>query len=208
MELNLEQVQQFFESNKDNTDVKDYLGKLSTPTVEGVKGFLESNEEGKKLFQSLSDAKVTQGIETFKKNNLQKLLDEEIKKRFPEKDPKDIELENIKAELAKIQAEKARESLTNKAIKIANEQKLPLDLVDYFIGDDEEKTTANLTKLKEVFDTYIQSAVDEKLKADGTSIKEGKPSNEITKEQFDKLGYSERAKLANENPELYKKLSR
>lgn len=180
MDLNLEQVQQFLETNKESEDVKTYLGKLSTPNVDGVKGFLESNEEGKKLLQSLSDSKVTQGIESFKKNSLQKLLDEEIKKRFPEKDAKDIELENFKAELAQMKAEKERESLTNKAIKFSNEQKLPLDLVDFFIGEDEGKTTSNLTKLKEVFDKHIQTMVDEKLKESGTNLKDGTKKQTLT----------------------------
>ncbi|WML44082.1 DUF4355 domain-containing protein [Neobacillus sp. PS3-40] len=184
MELNLEQVQSYLETNKENDDVKTYLGKLSTPNTDGVKGFLESNEDGKKLFQSLSDSKVTQGIDSFKKNNLQKLLDDEIKKRFPEKDEKDIQLENIKAELAKIQSEKVRESLTNKAMKIANEQKLPLDLVEYFIGEDEDKTTSNLTKLKSVFENHIQSMVEEKLKESGTNLKDGTKKTVLTLESI------------------------
>jgi hypothetical protein len=194
MDLNLEQVQEFLEANKENGEVKGYLGKLSTPSIEGVKGFLESNDEGKKLFQSLSDAKVTQGIESFKKNNLSKLIDEEVKKRFPEKDEKDIELENIKAELAKMQSEKTRESLTNKAIKFANEQKLPLDLVDYFIGEDEEKTTGNLTKLKEVFDNHLQLLVDEKLKAGGTNLQDGDKPVTLTLEKINGMSEAETLK--------------
>lgn len=195
MELNLEQVQEFLETNKENGDVQAYLGKLSTPNVDGVKGFLESNEEGRKLLQSLSDSKVTQGIESFKKNQLSKLVDEEIKKRFPEKDPKDIELENIKAELARIQSEKVRESLTNKAMKIASDQRLPLDLVQYFIGEDEDKTTSNLTKLKEVFDTHIQAMVDEKLKESGTNLKDGQKKTVLTLEAI--KGMSEEETLKN-----------
>ncbi|WP_226087477.1 DUF4355 domain-containing protein [Mesobacillus sp. S13] len=194
MEVTLEHVQSFLETNKENGDVQAYLGKLSTPTFDGVRGFLESNEDGKKLLQSLSDSKVTQGIESFKKNNLQKLLDEEVKKRFPEKDEKDIELENIKAELARIQSEKVRESLANKAIKYANDQKLPLDLVDFFIGEDEGKTTSNLTKLKEVFDKHIQAMVEEKLKESGTNLKDGTNKTSLTLEAINSMSEEEMLK--------------
>ena len=37
-------------------------------------------------------------------------------------------------------------------------------------------------------------------------LPEGKGTNEITKEQFDKMGYNERAKLYSENKELYNQL--
>jgi hypothetical protein len=195
MELTLEQVQTYLETNKENDDVKTYLGGLSAVSTDKVKGFLEADEDGKKLLQSLSDSKVTQGIETFKKGGMLKLIDEEIKKRFPEKDVKDIELENIKAELARIQSEKVRESLTNKAMKIANENKLPLSLVEYFIGEDEDKTTTNLTNLKSVFDTHIQAMVEEKLKESGTTLKDGTKKTVLTLESI--KGMSEEDMLKN-----------
>lgn len=39
-------------------------------------------------------------------------------------------------------------------------------------------------------------------------LPQGKTTTEITKEQFDKMGYSERAKLYSENKELYQQLSK
>ncbi|MFB6367675.1 DUF4355 domain-containing protein [Paenibacillus elgii] len=38
--------------------------------------------------------------------------------------------------------EKLRERLTSQAIKIASSKNLPLSLVDFFIGADEDSTTA------------------------------------------------------------------
>ncbi|WP_337019954.1 DUF4355 domain-containing protein, partial [Oceanobacillus massiliensis] len=173
--------------------VKAYIEGLSQLTPDGVTAFLEQ-EEGKKLLQPKLDKYFNTGLETWKNNNLSKLIDDEVKTRFPEKDAKDIELEKIRSDLQKMQIEKQRESLTNKAIKIANEQKLPIDLVDYFIGEDEDKTTQNLTRLKEVFDTHLQSAVDEKLKAGGTTIQSGATPTTFTMEQIRTMSESDISK--------------
>ncbi|WP_117161442.1 DUF4355 domain-containing protein [Paraliobacillus sp. X-1268] len=188
--MNLEEIKQYLESNKENEEVKAYIEGLSSVTPDGVTNYLET-EEGKKLLQPKLDSYFNKGLETFKQKSMPKLIDEEIKTRFPEKDEKDIELEKIRSELQTIRSEKQRESLTNKAIKLANEQKLPIDLVDYFIGEDEDKTTQNLTKLKEVFDTHLQSAVDEKLKAGGTNLQGGTQPKTFTREQISSMSHQE-----------------
>ncbi|SKA99368.1 protein of unknown function [Caloramator quimbayensis] len=133
-------------------------------TLDGVKKFLEDSEEGKKLLQSLTDKRVTEGIETFKKNNLEKLIEEEMKKRFPDADPKDAELKKLQAEIEKIKAEALRKDLTNKAIKIATDKKLPVELIDFLIGNDEETTTKNLETLEKSFNSRVEAAVQERLK--------------------------------------------
>jgi uncharacterized membrane-anchored protein YjiN (DUF445 family) len=164
--MELKDIQAFFEANKDNEEVKNYLMGLKQPTPEGVQQFLES-EIGKKLIQPKLDSYFSKGLETWKQNNLEKLIDAEIKKRFPQKDEKDIELEKIKAQLAKMEAEKLRETLINKAIKIANEKKLPLDLIDFLVADNEENTIKNIEKLEQVFSKYIEEIVEERLKGSG-----------------------------------------
>lgn len=125
--------------------------------------YLET-ENGKKFIQPTLDKYHNKSLESWKKNNIENLVNEEIKKRFPEKDEKDVELANVKAELEKMRAEAVRKDLTNKALQIANEKKLPVDLVEYFIGADEKTTTANMGKLEKAFTSAIGAAVDEKLK--------------------------------------------
>jgi len=161
--MNLEEVKRFLEENKENEEVKAYLQGLNKVTVEDVTAFLET-DEGKKLLQPRLDKNFSKGLETWKNNNLEKLIDEEIKKRFPEKDEKDIELEKVRAELEKMKADTLRKELTNKAIKEMTNKSLPIDLVDYIIADNEENTLANVTKLEEVFNNHITTVVEEKLK--------------------------------------------
>jgi NH3-dependent NAD+ synthetase len=64
----------------------------------GIKDFLENSEDGKKLLQSLSDNRVTRGIDTWKQNNLDKLVEEEIGKRFPPETEEKKETSRLGAE--------------------------------------------------------------------------------------------------------------
>lgn len=170
--ITLEAVKKFFTDNKDNEDVKKYLGELSKPTVEGVKGFLDT-EEGKKLIQPRLDQHFTKGLETWKTNNLEKLIDEEVKKRNPAKTPEQIELEKLRKEIEDERKARNREALVNKALKVADEKKLPKGIIDFFIADNEENTLSNLTKLEEEYSKAVQAAVDAKFKEGGRIIDPG-----------------------------------
>jgi len=161
--MEFSEIKAYLETNADNDEVKQYLAELSKPTIDRVEDFLES-EDGKKLLQPKMDSYYSKGLDTWKKNNLEKELDREIKKRFPAKDEKDIELERMRAEFEKMKAEADKEKLRSKALKIATDKKLPSDIVDYFIGDDEDSTVNNLEKVNKIFSQYIQKAVEDKLK--------------------------------------------
>ena len=55
----------------------------------------------------------------------------------------------------------------NVALKAFTDKSLPTDLVDYFLGDDDEKTSANVTKLATAFETYAQTVKTGLLKDNG-----------------------------------------
>lgn len=188
--MELQDIKQFFEENKDNEGVKNYLQELSNPTTDKVQSFLES-EDGKKLLQPKLDAYFTKGLQTFKEKSMPKLIDEEIKQRFPEADPKDVQLKELEAQIKKMQKEKEYETLKNKAFSLASEKKLPINLIDFFIGQDEESTTNNLTKLEQVFNSHLQTAIEEKLKTNGTNLTEG---NSSTSSNLEEMSFEEYAK--------------
>lgn len=66
-----------------------------------------------------------------------------------------------------MKTEKEREVLVNKAIKVANEKHLPLELVDFFIAQNEEATLENVTKFEGVFQQAVQLEVEQRLKGKG-----------------------------------------
>ena len=168
--MDINEVKQFIEENKDNEEVKNYIGGFITS--DRVESFL-NNDDGKKLLQPKLDSYFNKGLETWKTNNIEKLLDAEIKKRFPEKDQKDIELEKVKAELENIKASALRKELMNKALLIADEKKLPKDIVNFFIGVDEETTNKNLEALESVFSKHVETLVQERLKGNSYTPPKG-----------------------------------
>jgi 6-pyruvoyl-tetrahydropterin synthase len=146
---NFEEVKQYFETNKDNDDVKGFVNGFSNLDV--FKNKISTDSDFKKFVDSEKDKHSAKALETWKQNNLSKLIDDEIKKRFPEVDPKDVELKKLQAQIEKMQQDSTKKELTNKALKVATEKKLPTELVDFVVGTDEESTNANLTKLEKIF---------------------------------------------------------
>ncbi|WP_370225279.1 DUF4355 domain-containing protein [Cytobacillus sp.] len=187
--INLEAVKKFLADNKEDEGVKAYLGELSAVSADKVKGFLES-EEGKKLMQPRLDSHFTKGLETWKQNNLEKLIEEEVNKRNPSKTPEQLELEKLRKEIEDEKKARNRESLVNKALKVAKEKSLPDGIIDFFIAEDEENTLSNLSKFEEEYNKAVQSAVATKFKESGRIIDHGMNTNNA--------GGTDIAKLAGE----------
>lgn len=156
----------------------------NTPDFDNyINGHLNANrvskflgtDDGKKLLQPQLDSYFSKGLETWKTNNLEGLVNAKVKELYPDADPKDAELAAMKAEIEKMKAEALRKDLTNKALTIANEKHLPVDLVDYFVGMDEKTTTANMDKLEKAFADALGVAVKEKLKGNSYVPPDGEP---------------------------------
>ena len=130
---------------------------------ERVNAYLDT-DNGKKLMQPRLDRYSNKSLESWKANNLQGLVDAKVKELYPDADPKDIEIQKLQQELAEQKASALKQTLTNKALTVANEKGLPADLVGYFIGDDEDSTMENLSNFEKIYTGAISAKVDEKLK--------------------------------------------
>lgn len=170
--MKLEDIKKYFADNQDQAEVKSYLEELSAVSSDKVKGFLET-DEGKRVLQPHLDKHFTKGLESWKQNNLDKIVEEEVSKRNPQKSPAELEVEKLRKEIEEERKARNRESLVNKALKVADEKQLPKDVIDFFIADDEENTLANLSKLEEVYSKAVQTAVDSKFKEKGRDIEQG-----------------------------------
>lgn len=159
--MNFNEIIESLKGFEGTEEYENYIAGLLT--ADRVNKYL-STDEGKAYVEPIASARFTKGLETWKKNNLQKLVDEKVKELYPEADPKDTELAAVKAELEKMKTESIRKDLTNKALTIANEKGLPVDIIDYFIGGDEEATNTNLGKLEKAFNSALETAVESKLK--------------------------------------------
>ena len=81
------------------------------------------------------------------------------------------EIRELKAQLEQDKAERLKEKLTNVAMKKADELGLPLDLVQHFIGADEDSTNSNLENFNSAFQTALQTQVNSKFKQNGRDVK-------------------------------------
>lgn len=170
--MTLEEIKQFLEENKDSEEVKSYLAGLTKPTPEGVTEFLDT-AEGKKLLQPRLDQHFTKGLETWKEKTLPTLLDDEIKKKFPGETEEQKRLRKLEEELAQERQARVKSELQNKATTIATQKGLPVELVSYFVGQDEDTTVGNLTALETAWQQAIEKAVEGKFKDGGRAPNQG-----------------------------------
>ncbi len=190
--MTLEEVKKFLEENKESEEVKSYLQGLKTVSVEDVKGFLDT-DEGKRFIQPELDRYHNKSLNTWKENNLEKLIEDEVAKRNPEQTEEQKRISALEKELEKRDAEAKRERLRNHALGKAQELNLPTNLIDHFLGDDEAQTDELLQGLKETFDGHIKSSVDAKFKENGRDIS----TAEITKNPIVTESIEEIAAAAN-----------
>lgn len=169
--------------------------------IEGLNKLLASNKE----FQGLFDNKVTGGIENFKKNNLQKLIDAEVLKRTgKDETPEQKEIRELKERLDKSDKDKIRAEMVSKYKDTLSEKRIPSNMIDFLLGADEETTNTNITLFEDSMKNYIEKGISEKLNNSSyTPPKQEGVVNTMTKDKFLKLGFSEQNKFASENPDQY-----
>ncbi|MCY8280182.1 DUF4355 domain-containing protein [Bacillus inaquosorum] len=178
----LEEVKKFLEENKENEEVKSYLNELSAVSADKVNGFLDT-EEGKRLIQPRLDSHFTKGLETWKANNLEALVDAKVKELYPEETEEQKRIRKLEKELEDQRTAAQREKLLNKAVSYASEKQLPADVVEFFIGEDEESTMKNLGAFEEKYNAALQKAIESKFQENGRDVQSG--SNETTNQNLD-----------------------
>ncbi len=165
--MDLEKLIAFLKEKEAGEEALKFVEGLKPVTSETVKDYVENTDEGKKLLMSLTDAKVTKSIESWKQNNLQKVLDDEIAKRYPPESEDAKKLRELEKKQNDLLAELKRKDLLNAAIKEATVKGLPVDIVDRFLGDDEEGTKRNISLFEEHFKRAVEAQVSDKFKQNG-----------------------------------------
>lgn len=178
--MDINEVKAFIESNKDNPEVTAYIGGFVTP--DRVKGFLDT-EDGRKILQPKLDGHFTKGLETWKANSLPKLIEDEISKRFPAETPEQKKIRELEQKWETSEQARLRETLRNKAITEATQKGLPLEIIDHFVGQDEDSTVAALAKLETAWQAALKAAVEAKFKDNGRTP----PKSEAPKGKLEEL---------------------
>jgi len=106
------------------------------------------------VFRSALDAEVARAVtahdQKFQGEKLPGIIEEELRKRNPPKDPRDVEIQKL---TERINAQE-RATLTEKqktlALRVASEKGIPVDFVERFIGENDEATTTQIGRFADV----------------------------------------------------------
>lgn len=146
-------------------------GEPNALTFDQVQKFIDENEDAKSWLQNQKNDYFANSLKTWKDENLNTLIQDEINKKYPPETEEQKKIRDLEDKFAKSEREKVREALVNKAIKTSTEKELPIELVDFFVGETEEVTLANLSKLEQAFTKAVNAKVEERFKSGGREPK-------------------------------------
>lgn len=162
----LEDEADVLDTLKDQEEIKGLIKPFDVEkiTLEDFKKVIAENKEIKGYYASEKDRAVTKGIETFKSNNLQKLIDEELKKKSNEGLSEEaIQLKELQAKFEALEKEKTRSELKGKYTKLLTEKGLNSELVDFVFNEDEQIFNSNVDKINNILQNSINSKTNEIL---------------------------------------------
>lgn len=120
----------------------------------------------------------------------------------------EYEQEKQKAYIAELEAKINRSGLEREASKMLSEGGIAVDdkILDLVVKDTAESTQEAVESFVALVNELADKKVGEKLKGKTPKKMEDISAGEITKEQFNRMGYQSRNELLQNNPELYHKL--
>ncbi len=181
----VEQIKVWLKDAKEGKQVSDKdLTAAVVLDVEDIKAYLDT-DDGKKLILPRIDQAVSKGIDTFKTNNLDKMVEELYNKQHPALTDAQKEMAKISSDLASEKTARVRSELRSKLLSEATKRELPVGMIDLLIGADEETSLKNLDLYGTVHVDSLTAAVEKKLAAGGRlPAGGGEPPKTFTKEQM------------------------
>lgn len=195
---------------KDNEEIKSLAKDFDVNKIalEDFQKLLQENKEIKGYWTSEKDRAVSKGVNTFKENNLPKLIDEAIKAKSNEgKTPEQIALEEIQAKYEAMEKQMKIKELESKYKDALVEKGLDTRLMKFIIAENEEDITKNIDFFGEIIASNTNLKVNERLNESSFKPKNNKDFNNynvMTKEELLKKDYKFIQEFANENPDEYK----
>lgn len=196
-----------------NDEFKD-LGKvdLTKLSTEDFNKLITENATISGYYKSKIDSAIGTAITThdkkFNEEKLPKIIEDELKKKANKgKTPEQIELQEIKDKLAQMEADKIKAEMIAKYQNVLAEKKMPSQLINFILANDEEKIEANITLFEQIIQPLVDEKVKEKLGESSYTPPDGggmpKIKNPWSKGQ---INLTEQAKILKENPTLAKQL--
>lgn len=145
---------------------------------------------------------------SFDKRMQEKLDEAEKLRQMNETQKAEYEQEKQRAYIAELEAKINRSGLEREASKMLSEGGIVADekILGIVVKDTAERTQEAVESFVALVNELADKKVGEKLKGKTPKKMEDTTAGEITKEQFNKMGYQSRNELLQNNPELYHKL--
>ena len=182
------------------------------PEIEQASGQEEEKTTEKTFTQSQLDEIIQKEKAKAKRSaekEYQAKMDEAEKlRKMNEVQKAEYEQEKQRAYIAELEAKINRSGLEREASKMLSEGGIAVDdkILGFVVKDTAESTQEAVEGFVALVNNLADRKVGEKLKGKTPKKMEDTYAGEITKEQFNKMGYQSRNELLQNNPELYHKL--
>ena len=190
-------------------EVKEDVLEIEKETVDNP----ETVEDAPKTFtQSEVDELIKKRLakqeKSFDKRMQEKLDEAEKLRAMNESQKAEYEQEKQRAYIAELEAKINRSGLEREASKMLSEGGIVVDdkILGLVVKDTAESTQEAVESFVALVNELADKKVSEKLKGKTPKKMEDTSAGEITKEQFNRMGYQSRNELLQNNPELYHKL--
>ena len=190
-------------------EVKEDVLEIEKETVDNP----ETVEDAPKTFtqsevDDLIKKRLAKQEKSFDKRMQEKLDEAEKLRQMNEAQKAEYEQEKQKAYIAELEAKINRSGLEREASKMLSEGGIAVDdkILGLVVKDTAESTQEAVESFVALVNDLADKKVGEKLKGKTPKKMEDTSAGEITKEQFNRMGYQSRNELLQNNPELYHKL--
>lgn len=157
------------------------------PTLDVFKTKL-AEKEFKSFMDSEKDTHANKALETWKANNLQTIINDEVLKATgKKKTPEQIKIEELEKSFNEQKAKAERAEKVAKYKDVLAEKKIPGEMIDYFLTDDDETTNTRIDNFATYVEGIVSSSVKEKI-ANGSYTPPGENgSGDLTVDDLAKM---------------------
>ncbi|MBY2477562.1 DUF4355 domain-containing protein [Clostridioides difficile] len=143
-------------------------------TIEEFRELINNDANFKALIDNEKNKYHSEALENFKKKDMQTLISAEVLKRTGANETEEQKaIRELRESLNKLEKEKQHAEKISKYKDILVEKKIPTNLIEYLLSDDDDKTNANIEIFENSMKQYVQSRVDERIK-DGSYTPPGR----------------------------------
>lgn len=123
-----------------------------------------NDPEFKSYLDSVKDKHFDKALETWKSNNLQTIINDEVLKATgKKKTPEQLKIEELEKKFNEEKAKAERAEKVAKYKDVLAEKKIPGEMIDYFLTDDDETTNTRIDNFSTYVEGMVNSSVKEKI---------------------------------------------